>query len=86
MSAMNKLKTWADAERGRISALARYLNTPASYVNNMVHGKKPVPIHHGAAIDAFTGGEVSRKDLFPDTWQRIWPELASTSTPASQEA
>lgn len=83
---MNKFKTWANGERGRISALARHLNAPASYVNNMVNGKKPVPIHHGAAIDKFTGGAVSRQDLFPDSWQRIWPELATPQQPTTQES
>ena len=31
----------------------------------------------GAAIERATGGQVTRQELFPDTWARIWPELAA---------
>ena len=86
MAVMNKFKSWAEAERGRISAVARHIGAPTSYANNMVHGKKPVPIHHAAAIEKFTGGAVTRKDMFPDSWERIWPELATTSTTNHQES
>lgn len=50
----------------------------------MADGRKPVPVVHGAAIEAFTGGAVTRKQLFPNDWQRIWPELASAD--AANEA
>jgi DNA-binding transcriptional regulator YdaS (Cro superfamily) len=33
-----------------------------------------------AAIEEFTEGQVTRKDLFPNDWQRIWPELADQSS------
>lgn len=78
MSAMNKLKHWAESERGRITALAGHLGIPASYAHRMVHGKKPVSVTYAAAIEQFTGGAVTRQQLFPDSWQRIWPELASS--------
>jgi DNA-binding transcriptional regulator YdaS (Cro superfamily) len=29
-----------------------------------------------AKIEAFTGGDVTRKDMRPDDWHVIWPELA----------
>lgn len=29
-----------------------------------------------AAIEAATHGEVTRRDLRPDDWEQIWPELA----------
>ena len=80
MFLMSKFKSWAEAGRGRITALAKSIGAPQSYVNNMVNGKKPVPLHHAAAIEQFTGGAVTRQDLFPDSWQRIWPELANTPT------
>lgn len=73
---MSKLKHWAEAERGRISALANHIGIPASYANRMVKGLKPVSVNHAAAIESFTAGAVTRQDMFPTTWQRIWPELA----------
>ena len=74
---MDILKTWLGAERGRALRLAQHLRVVPSFVNKMATGERPVPFEHGAAIEAFTGGAVSRQDLFPEDWQRIWPELAA---------
>lgn len=35
-----------------------------------------VPIEQCWPIERATGGAVTRKDLRPDDWQEIWPELA----------
>lgn len=37
-----------------------------------------IPIEYGAAIEQATGGVVTRKALWPDTWQKYWPELAQS--------
>lgn len=34
-----------------------------------------IPARHCPAIERATGGAVTRKDLRPDDWQDIWPEL-----------
>jgi DNA-binding transcriptional regulator YdaS (Cro superfamily) len=34
-----------------------------------------VPVEHCTAIEKATNGAVTRKDLRPDDWQAIWPEL-----------
>lgn len=31
---------------------------------------------YGAAIEKATNGVVTRKAMWPDTWETIWPELA----------
>lgn len=74
---MELLKQWLSAEHGRGSALARHLCVPASFVSKMAAGDKPIPVEHGAQIEAFTEGVVSRRAMFPDTCERIWPELAT---------
>lgn len=33
-----------------------------------------------------TGGAVSRKELRPDDWHRIWPELAAAGAAAKETA
>lgn len=38
------------------------------------------------AIERATNGAVSRRDLRPDDWYRIWPELVNVEFPAPQEA
>ena len=36
-----------------------------------------VPLEHCFAIERATAGEVTRKDLRPNDWVDIWPELAT---------
>jgi len=49
-----------------------------------------VPIERCYAIERATSGAVTRKDLRPDDWHEIWPELATpqptTTEPASASA
>jgi DNA-binding transcriptional regulator YdaS (Cro superfamily) len=75
---MELLKSWLSAEYGRNARLAKHLKVPSSFITKMALGDKPVPVDHGAAIEQFTGGEVTRQQMFPNDWQRIWPELATT--------
>ena len=76
---MIKLKSWLGAERGRGATLAAALSVPASFVTKMASGEKHIPVEHMAAIEAFTGGEVTRQEMHPTGWHRIWPELATNS-------
>lgn len=43
------------------------------------------PLDKCVAIERATEGAVTRRDLRPDDWQAIWPELAAT-TPATEPA
>ena len=43
-------------------------------------GSRPVPIGRCAAIEAATKGAVSRRDLRPNDWHLIWPELIGKKT------
>lgn len=71
------LKTWVESMRGRASDLAEHLHVPASFVSKMVSGEKHIPIAHMAAIEAFTERAVTRQEMCPADWQKIWPELAA---------
>jgi DNA-binding transcriptional regulator YdaS (Cro superfamily) len=76
MRAMDDLKLWLAAERGRAARLARRLDVPPSFVTKMATAERPIPFEHGAAIEEFTDGMVTRQKMFPTDWRRIWPELA----------
>lgn len=39
-------------------------------------GCRPIPVERCAAIEQATNGAVTRRDLRPDDWHLIWPELA----------
>lgn len=38
---------------------------------------RPVPPKQCVRIEQLTGGKVTRRELRPDDWQEIWPELVS---------
>ena len=81
------LSTWLKSARGRQVALAKHLGVTTPTVAEWVTSDRPVPLRHAAEIEGFTGGEVTRKAMFPNDWQRIWPELAcATDTSTQAEA
>jgi DNA-binding transcriptional regulator YdaS (Cro superfamily) len=61
--------------RGRQSALAAATGLSPAFIWQMANGLKSVPVAHCVAIEVATGGEVSRKDLRPNDWHRVWPDL-----------
>lgn len=56
--------------------LARALGISPVLVSQWRKATRPVPIERCTQIETATGGQVSRKDLRPHDWMRIWPELA----------
>ncbi|MCP1679434.1 transcriptional regulator [Kerstersia gyiorum] len=74
---------------GSASSLARILGVTPQAVCFWRDGKRSIPIEHCAAIERATNGAVTRKDLRPDDWHRIWPELAhqqAAAAPVEAEA
>ena len=65
--------------------LAQSLQLSQPFVTQMASGAKSIPVEHMAAIEAFTGGEVTRQEMHPTGWQRIWPELATNDTNSEQK-
>ncbi len=64
---------------GSQAAMATLLGVTRGAVHQWkLHGRQ-VPVEHCAAIEKATGGKVTRRELRPDDWQRIWPELATTA-------
>ena len=57
-------------------ALAAKLGVPPALVSQWRTGARPVPIDRCPAIERATNGAVTRRDLRPDDWHLIWPELA----------
>ncbi|OSI16528.1 hypothetical protein BWD09_07130 [Neisseria dentiae] len=63
-------------QRGWQTKMANDIGVKNADLFYWVKGKRPVPIHHCVKIERATNGEVTRKDLRPDDWHEIWPELA----------
>jgi DNA-binding transcriptional regulator YdaS (Cro superfamily) len=70
------LLLYVNQGRGMRSELARALSLLPIQISNWATGRRPVPIEHCPAIERATGGAVTRRDLRPDDWMDIWPELA----------
>lgn len=60
---------------GGVTALAKCLGLPPQVIHNWAAGKRPVPVIRCVEIEELTGGAVTRKQLRPDDWYQIWPEL-----------
>lgn len=71
------IETYLSKERGRQAALAKAIGAHAPDLSRWAKGKRPIPVEYGAAIERATGGQVTRKDMFPERWRSIWPELVS---------
>lgn len=71
---------------GSQSALAKAIDVAPAIVNQWRSGARPVPVQHCFAIEIATNGAVTRRDLRPDDWQKIWPELAIPSAERSSAA
>ena len=75
-----ELATYFAETRGAQAELARALGVPQSlpsaWAASDPEKRRPVPVQHCLAIEHATAGAVTRRDLRPDDWMLIWPELA----------
>ena len=77
------LKTYIQTAES-VGSLARRLKIPAALMSQWHTGVRPVPIERAVQIEQITDGAVTRRDLRPNDWDRIWPELAATALKAQQ--
>jgi DNA-binding transcriptional regulator YdaS (Cro superfamily) len=71
---MNPLETAIELGGG-LSVFAEKIAAKPNQVNNW--RSRGVPIEFCALIEIAVGGKVTRQDLRPNDWQKIWPELAA---------
>ncbi|WP_186239475.1 transcriptional regulator [Burkholderia gladioli] len=72
---MNLKEFISTCERGTAKRLAEFLDVSASYLSQMASGESPISEKRCVLIENFFEGRISRRDLRPDDWQDIWPEL-----------
>ncbi len=65
---------------GGLTKLAASIGQSPQVVSNW--RTRGVPIEHCVAIEVATEGAVTRRDLRPTDWPRIWPELVTPEHPA----
>lgn len=64
--------------------LARRLGVTQGLVHQWATGKTQVTAKRAVKIEEETQGAVTRKDLRPDDWHLIWPELLTHDSPTDQ--
>lgn len=78
-----QLADYFEKSRGAQADLARALGVPQSLPSSWAAAdeekRRPVPVQHCLAIERVTQGEVTRRDLRPDDWHLIWPDLVVQS-------
>lgn len=62
--------------RGGAASLAEKLSISPSFLSQIAARTCAVSPERCVEIELATNGEVTRKDLRPDDWERIWPELS----------
>lgn len=82
---MNALQL-AVSKAGGQAALANAIGVKQQHVWNWLNRPGNVPPEHCAGIERATDAVVTRRDLRPDDWHRIWPELVTPEHPAPEPA
>lgn len=76
------LKTYlAEMSRGGPSAFAASIGVSLSYLSQLASGAASVSPARCVEIEQITNGAVSRRELRPDDWRLIWPELSEKVSP-----
>ncbi len=65
---------------------SKRIGVPLPSISNWRHKKRPVPIEKALVIESATNGLVTRKELRPNDWQTLWPELAQTQNNSEEAA
>ena len=69
-----KLKDYFSGD-ATIAELSRLVEKSASFLWQIADGRRSCSPVLALKIEQATNGEVTRKDLRPDDWHLIWPEL-----------
>lgn len=73
-----ELRKYIDTlERGKAKELAEVLEVSSSYLSQMASGKTAISPARCVDIENATNRVVTRKDLRPNDWFKIWPELTA---------
>lgn len=72
---MNVITQFISEQRLTQSAFARSVGMSQAMLYQITKGLRPVPEKLCVRIERATNGAISRRDLRPDDWADIWPEL-----------
>lgn len=68
------LKLLPDEEARK--AFAESCETSLGHLRNVMYGIKPCSAELAVLLEENSRGQVTRQEMLPEKWRRIWPELA----------
>lgn len=71
------LKNYLIESGTKKAEFARAINVSPALLHQWIENIRPVAIRHCPAIEGETSGKVTRQELRPDDWHKIWPELVA---------
>lgn len=74
---MNLKDHLASLDDDKEANLAAASGATVGHIRNVAYGVRAASPALASAIERATNGAVTRRDLRPDDWHLIWPELAS---------
>ena len=80
---MNLKDYVSKSNRGHAKELAKSLGVSKSFLSQMVSGVAAISPERCVQIESLTNGIVTRKDLKPNNWEEIWPELNTDAQPCT---
>lgn len=69
---------------GGPAKVARALGVSTQTVCFYRDGDRRINAEHGARLEALSLGQVTRKQIWPNSWSRIWPELGTATDTSTQ--
>ena len=72
-----QLKDYLEQRQISITSFAKALGCHQPDLTRWANGSRAVPLRWCVRIEQYTGGAVSRRDLRPDDYSQIWPELTA---------
>lgn len=66
-------------DRAARDAFAASCETSPGHLRNVAYGYRRCGPELAALVELHSQGHVTRRELCPDNWQLVWPELAATS-------
>ena len=74
----------AVAKCGGLKNLAAAMGQSSQVIGNW--RSRGIPLNQCALLEAVSDGVVTRRDMRPDDWHIIWPELVTADHPAPERA
>ncbi|BBE09645.1 Uncharacterized protein MCB1EB_1484 [Mycoavidus cysteinexigens] len=82
---MSKLRTYINSlSTAKQIEFATACNTTMGYIRKAISIQQKMGAELCASIERATNGKITRRDLRPDDWMLIWPELTNQPSQSGQ--